>query len=265
MKTQLKRVAKRILGRSETFTSPEFEEAAGGADSMAVELIGESQRLLKLVLAQRFSMSPENNLLATALACQHVVERNIPGDFVECGVWRGGHAIIAAGVFESTKQPRETYMLDTFSGMSEPTENDARTYDGASAVKMFEDLKRRENSGWCAASLDEVKDNFKKAGVSLVSAHFIQGKVEDTLCDRNHISRFADRKIAVLRLDTDWFESTKIELERLWPLVSPGGIMIVDDYGYWSGAKKAVDDYFSGNPPFLSPVDRFARLVVKPL
>jgi hypothetical protein len=69
--------------------------------------------------------------------------------------------------------------------------------------------------------------------------------------------------IAILRLDTDWYESTKIELEILYPLLQPGGILIIDDYGYWSGSRKAVDEYFEGKTPFMFQVDSDCRMIVK--
>lgn len=264
MKTTLKKIIKRLLGRRQVLKSPEFEESADGRHASAVELRDESRRLLAVVLGEKFSMCPENNLLATAMVCQYVVDRGIEGDFIECGVWRGGHSIIAAGIFASMDPRRHTYLLDTFTGMSEPAEVDTRTYDGISASKIFENMKVEDHSGWCEATLDEVKANFAKARVPTDNVHFIRGDVKDTLANPELMARLAKRKISILRLDTDWFESTKIELEALWPLLTPGGIMIVDDYGYWSGAKKAVDEYFAPHLPFMSPLDKFARLLVKP-
>jgi hypothetical protein len=88
--------------------------------------------------------------------------------------------------------------------------------------------------------------------------HFHTGMVEDT------IPRLAPERIAILRLDTDWYVSTKHELEWLWPRLSSGGVLIIDDYGHFTGARKAVDEFFGGQT-FLFRIDYTGRLVTKPL
>jgi hypothetical protein len=87
---------------------------------------------------------------------------------------------------------------------------------------------------------------------------FRQGMVEDTLKNEP-----LPERIAILRLDTDFYESTKIELELLYPRLAPGGVLIVDDYGLWQGSKKAVDEYFGDKPPLLMPIDYTARYAIK--
>ena len=99
--------------------------------------------------------------------------------------------------------------------------------------------KSEDSADWCFASLDEVKQNVIKTGYNTEKLHFIKGKVENTL------PKYAPKQIALLRLDTDWYESTKHELIHLFPRLVSGGVLILDDYGYWAGAKKAVDEYFS--------------------
>jgi hypothetical protein len=90
--------------------------------------------------------------------------------------------------------------------------------------------------------------------------HLVQGKVEDTLPGA------APARIALLRLDTDWYESTRHELVHLYPRLVPNGVLIIDDYGDWVGAKEAVDEYFAAQPfqPFLSRMDHTGRLAIKP-
>jgi hypothetical protein len=98
-----------------------------------------------------------------------------------------------------------------------------------------------------------------ETGYPAEDTSFIVGRVQDTIPEQT------PRKIALLRLDTDWFESTYHELIHLWPLLVEGGVLIIDDYGDWAGAKKAVDQYFGeqGLRPFLHRIDASARVVVK--
>jgi hypothetical protein len=90
--------------------------------------------------------------------------------------------------------------------------------------------------------------------------HFVPGRVEETLPQN------APKDIALLRLDTDWYASTKHELQHLYPRLVPGGVLIVDDYGYWQGARQAVDEYLSENglALLLNRIDHTARIAVKP-
>ena len=89
--------------------------------------------------------------------------------------------------------------------------------------------------------------------------HYVKGKVETTIPEQ------APKQISLLRLDTDWYASTKHELENLFPRLSPGGILIIDDYGDWQGARKAVDEYVANHAPslFLSRLDYTGRISVK--
>ena len=87
----------------------------------------------------------------------------------------------------------------------------------------------------------------------------IQGDVAETLLESKNLPE----KIAILRLDTDWYESTRIELERLYPLLEPGGVLIIDDYGHFDGARKAVDEYFKAERPWMHYVDYTCRLILK--
>jgi predicted O-methyltransferase YrrM len=94
------------------------------------------------------------------------------------------------------------------------------------------------------------------------SVRFVEGDVVQSLKIESNLPE----SISVLRLDTDWYESTRAELEVLYPRLSPGGVLIIDDYGHWGGAKKAVDEYFRGRPkPLLQYTDYTGRMGVKPL
>jgi O-methyltransferase len=191
-------------------------------------------------------------------ALRYLDRGNIPGDIVECGVWRGGNMMIAKHLSRYSHMKRAIYLYDTFSGMSEPTTADS-SYQGEDAVELFEKFKKPTHTEWCYASLEEVRSNFESAGLLDEQIRFIKGKVEDTLRDGANVP---DR-IALLRLDTDFYESTKSELETLYPRLVKGGVLIVDDYGYWRGAKLAVDEYFEKNHILWLRIDRSARMTVK--
>src|SRR5262249_25761216 len=137
-----------------------------------------------------------------------------------------------------------------------PTEADARASDGKSAHDMLAGAAKDELI-WCYSGLDEVASNMRSTGYPDDLVHLVKGKVEET------IPGAAPAQIAVLRLDTDWYESTRHELEHLYPRLAPGGVLIIDDYGYWAGARKAVDEYFQGSL-FLSRIDGTGRIAIKP-
>jgi O-methyltransferase len=175
---------------------------------------------------------------------------------VECGVWKGGNIILA----RKLSPERTCWLYDTFDGMTEPTELDI-SRKGVLALKSYRKKERRGDK-WCAASVDEVRANLQEMGVlDEDRLRFVVGKVEDTL----RVEANLPEQIALLRLDTDWYASTKVELEVLYPRLSPGGYLIVDDYGHWAGARKAVDEYFGRNGPKLKRIDYSAVKLVKPL
>ena len=140
--------------------------------------------------------------------------------------------------FISTRSINQ-YLFDTFEGMTKPTTFDRNALTKDLAIKKFNRLKKENHNNWCYASLDDVKNSFMKYDL-MDKAFFIKGDVNTTLNDLKNLPE----KISLLRLDTDFYDSTKIELEKLYPLLSKNGILIIDDYGHWKGAKKAVDEYF---------------------
>jgi predicted O-methyltransferase YrrM len=143
--------------------------------------------------------------------------------------------------------------------MTQPTDVDIN-YLGESADAKFRDTRRSDHSDWCYAPLEEVKENFANAALSEERVKFIRGDVAETLRQTAELPA----AISVLRLDTDWYESTRAELEYLYPRLSSGGILIIDDYGHWGGARKAVDEYFAQRDrPFFQYIDQTARIGVK--
>jgi len=191
-------------------------------------------------------------------AIDHVVRHRVPGAIVECGVWRGGSMMAAAlALMARGDTSRELWLYDTYTGMSEPTAADA-SHRGESAAAQLARTKRGQGV-WCEAGLDDVRANLLSIGYPQERIHFVEGKVEDT------IPATLPGTTALLRLDTDWYESTRHELVHLYPLLSRHGVLVIDDYGHWQGARKAVDEFFASRaePAFLHRVDYTARLLVK--
>lgn len=191
-------------------------------------------------------------------AIDHVVRHRVPGAIVECGVWRGGSMMAAAlALMARGDTSRELWLYDTYTGMSEPTAADA-SHRGESAAAQLARTKRGQGV-WCEAGLDDVRANLLSIGYPRERIHFVEGKVEDT------IPATLPGTTALLRLDTDWYESTRHELVHLYPLLSRHGVLVIDDYGHWQGARKAVDEFFASRaePAFLHRVDYTARLLVK--
>ena len=185
-----------------------------------------------------FTMVPPGRSLALYKALEYIAEAKIEGDIVECGVWRGGQSMMAAHVFEGAGDTERTlWLYETFAGMSEPTELDMQAKAGISADAEWKEAQRDTHNDWCYAPLEDVQRNMQSTGYPEEKIRYVQGKVEDT------IPATLPSKIALLRLDTDWYESTKHELTHLFPLLVEGGVLVIDDYQFWAGAKKAVDEY----------------------
>jgi O-methyltransferase len=212
-----------------------------------------------ITTALPFTMTSLARMAALVNAVNHIVERKIPGDIAECGVWRGGSMmIIAQMLLARGDRTRSLYLYDTFEGMSEPTEHD-KSYDGVSAARQLEQAPDQKTGIWCYATIDDVRANLLSTGYPEDKVHFIKGKVEDT------IPLTLPSQLSLLGLDTDWYESTKHELTHLYPLLTQNGVLIIDDYGHWQGARKAVDEYFdrNGSKAFLHRIDNTGRAMVK--
>ncbi len=203
----------------------------------------------------RYTLTPVSRRHAMAEALEVIDEYEVPGDVVECGVWRGGNIILA----RLMSPKRKCWLYDTFAGMTKPTDHDKRR-GGASALEEWE-ARAENNRPWALATLQEVRENFTATDtLDEKLCRFVVGDIVQTL--KHPLNR--PDQIALLRLDTDWYESTRAELETLYPLLSPGGILIVDDYGHWQGARKAVDEYFDKRMPEITWIDYSAIVLVKP-
>jgi hypothetical protein len=211
-----------------------------------------------LAAARPFTMTSVPRLCALINAVKYVARTRIPGDIVECGVWKGGSMVAVARTLRRFSDLRHLYLYDTFEGMPPPTEND-KDISGASADHLLK-TSSRDSNVWAVAQLDTVKQAMSTTGYDPNLIHYVQGKVEDT------IPRTIPQQIALLRLDTDWYESTIHELNHLYPLLAARGVLIIDDYGHWQGAKKAVDEYIASHdlPLLLNTIDYTGRIAVKP-
>jgi O-methyltransferase len=193
-------------------------------------------------------------------AVEYVVKAKIPGDLVECGVWKGGSSMIMAyTLLKMGDNKRKIWLYDTYAGMSKPTEED-KTFDESSyAIDYWKKSQRGNYNLWAFSPIAEVKKNMLSTGYPEKNLIFIKGKIEET------IPKEMPSKISILRLDSDWYESTYHSIKYLFPLLSPGGVLILDDYGAWAGAKKAVDKYFKEKNIniLLSSIDNDSRIGIK--
>ncbi|MDA3941422.1 MAG: class I SAM-dependent methyltransferase [Spirochaetia bacterium] len=191
---------------------------------------------------------------------EYIVKNKIPGDFVECGVWKGGSCMLIAMTLDLIKDTnRKIYLYDTYEGMPKPTEEDVISWNGRSVLEKWEEDKtgNKNNFGSWAVGMEEVKVNISKSNYPENNLIFIPGDVAQTLKEKK------PQKISLLRLDTDWYASTVEELETLYPLLVDKGVLIIDDYGHFDGARKAVDEYFENRSILLNRIDYTGRVGIK--
>jgi hypothetical protein len=214
---------------------------------------------------QPYTMTSIERMVATADAVEYVVDRQIPGALIECGVWKGGSVLAMISTLQRLGTvDRDVYLCDTFTGMTSPTSEDTSRFERR-ATAVFDRAVRKGLTPWAAAfadevfGLDKVKEVVLKTGYPTERIHFLVGPVETTLPAQ------APSEIALMRLDTDWYTSTRHEMEHLYPRLSAGGVLIVDDYGHWDGARGAVEEYFTahGGRPLLSRTDYTGRMAIK--
>jgi hypothetical protein len=207
-----------------------------------------------------YTMTSPEAVYALAQAVRYVVSSQVPGAIVECGVWKGGSMMaVARTLLDLDQTDIDLYLFDTFEGMTEPTEKDIM-WTGETAEALLA-REPKESALRALAPLDHVQQVMHSVPYPPSKIHFVKGKVEDT------VPKQAPDKIALLRLDTDWYESTRHELVHLYPRLAPGGVLLLDDYGWWRGAGLATDEYFrdNGPAPLLVRIDDEGRRVaVKP-
>ena len=204
------------------------------------------------------TMTTPERVVSLVRAIEYVVANKIEGDIVECGVWKGGSMMaVALALKRLNAKDRILRLYDTYDGMPPPTDLD-KDHLGTSAASQLSS-QDRDAQIWARAQLDEVVDNMRSTEYPSSNIQFIKGKVEDTLPSNS------PRSIALLRLDTDWYESTRHELEHLYPLITLGGVLILDDYGQWQGARRAVDEYIQSEKLrlLLCRIDMCGRIAIK--
>ena len=208
---------------------------------------------------RRQTLTGAARIAALCDATEYVVEAGIEGDFAECGVWKGGSMMaVALTLIRLDAADRDLYLYDTYTGMPEPGEKDVDSaYDGYNLKRRWQ---RKRDSGWAAVSAADVRANLLSTGYPAERIHIVEGMVEET------IPTTAPERIALLRLDTDWYASTKHELTELYPRLVERGVLIVDDYGHYEGARRAVDEYLdeSGERLLLNRIDYTGRVAIKP-
>jgi hypothetical protein len=212
-----------------------------------------------------FTMTSVPRLQACVDAVRYVVAREVSGSFAECGVWRGGSVLAMIVTLQELKvSDRDLYLYDTFEGMTAPTERDVSP-DGAAALDDWVAAEQRGDRVWPEVfgaevfDEDRVRETLVSTGYPAERIHLVRGPVEETIPER------APDRLALLRLDTDWYESTHHELVHLYPRLADSGVLMIDDYGHWEGCARAVDEYFAahGPAPLLSRIDYTGRMAVK--
>lgn len=197
-------------------------------------------------LCQPYTMTSLERMYSLYQSTLYCIKANVPGDFIECGVWKGGSTMLIALILKKFSiTNRKIYLYDTFTGMTKPTSKDVRISDGTPALKVWQSKQRKDHNEYAYASLEEVKTNMRSTNYPTNNIVFVKGLVENTIP-----ANISDQ-IALLRLDTDWYDSTYHELKHLYPKLVKGGVLILDDYGHFTGAKKAIDEYFATKPPIL--------------
>jgi O-methyltransferase len=210
-----------------------------------------------------YTMTGREGLAATyALfqAIRYIAQNKIPGDMVECGVWRGGSMMLIAHALQHFGDTdRQLHLYDTFAGMTEPDDIDI-DYDGQAMKPIWAQITGQNQTMGFGGSEEQVRANMRLTLYPERLMHFIKGDVLQTLPAR------APARIALLRLDTDWYKSTLHELTHLYDLIVPHGVLIIDDYGWCRGARQATDEFFRDRPfkPMLHRVDQGPRIMIKP-
>jgi hypothetical protein len=197
-------------------------------------------------LVQPYSMLSYARLRALYAAVCHIAKSGVPGDVVECGTARGGSAALMGLALKEVDHSRHLWVYDTFQGLPAPTLEDPDYH----IAKHF--------TGTCRGQLEDVTQLFDRLSISSFS-HCVKGMFQETL------PLTEVKAVAVLHVDGDWYDSVLTCLECLWERVTPGGIVQIDDYGHWEGARKAVNEFFAsrGISPHLRYVDYTGRQIVK--
>jgi hypothetical protein len=253
---------------------PEFDadtarriEAAGysrlASEQVPPDFDGDTIEMLRAVYD--YSVTSPERTFALCESVRYLVRSNTPGALVECGVLRGGSVLaMLLTLMQLDVRDRDIFLFDTFDDVPPPGPDDVDLFGAHASTyhELFEDF-RPHGARWGRMSIPQLKCLFAETGYPTEHIHFVVGLVEDTLPEH------APNQVALLRLDTDYYDSTRHELEHLFPRVVSGGVLLVDDYGHFRGARKAVDEYLeglavAGTHLLLQRVDYAGRIAVVP-
>ncbi len=225
-----------------------------------VELNDKDIQIIDYIMSKNITMIGLPRLIANVMSAKYVIKNKLEGDFLECGVWRGGSTLAVKMIFEEYHWDAKVWLFDTFKGMTKPNKFD-NLHNGENAKIHYDKFDKGDYNAWCYASVEDVKQVFMEAKVNMNQCEFIKGDVMKTL--PQHIDKI--KHLSLLRLDTDWYESTKIEIEMLYPKLVSKGILIIDDFGFWEGARKAIEEYFDqqNHYPYLHHIDHSGRICLK--
>lgn len=210
--------------------------------------------MVDLHLCKKYTLTPWSHIKWLRNLITDFNNKNINGSVVECGVWKGGCMMTMIMQQKKFNQNREFYLYDTFDGMTAPSEKDGIDaniiYNEIIDGKRYPEHSEPNTNKWCLAPLEDVKKNINLCKYDKKKIHYIIGDVCETL--KNNIPK----NIVILRLDTDFYDSTKIELEKLYPNVISGGIIIIDDYYSWKGSKTATDEFIKKYKNEIKMIDK---------
>ena len=187
------------------------------------------------ILSNHFSMVSKERLTNLYNQCSKFIDTNYL--FVECGVARGG---CLAMMTHTAGSNNKIYGFDSFEGMPDITSEDLGEYNKSDIYNGFGKVGDNLSGG-----IDNVYKTFETLEINMKNVKLVKGFFNDTLNIQENIDTIGD--IGVLRLDGDWYESTKICLEKLYDKVVIGGVILIDDYGHWVGSKRATDEFRNKN------------------
>ena len=206
-----------------------------------------------------YTMTSVERMYLLYKCAEYVAKARVPGDILECGVWRGGSMmLVARTLLQAGDRGRTLHLFDTYEGHPKPDSAHDVDLWGGRAIDQWQSVRTSdESSDWAKVSTDEVRANMALTGYPMDKVRLVKGMVEKTAAAN------APAALSLLRLDTDWYASAKVGLETFWPRLATGGVLIIDDYGHYRGQRKAVDEYFAGHPELLHRVDYGCRAIVK--
>lgn len=204
-------------------------------------------RLRVVKVAARHSLCTPRRLIGLRAVAQAAARRGLDGAFVECGVYRGGSAATIAERLRTTNPDIDIHLFDVFTGMPKPGPNDPR--------EAWDDV------GKFVASPEIVRRTFEAARIRTPRLHIHQGLFEETF-PRTALPE----RVSFLHVDCDWYEPVKLVLRTFYDRVPSGGTVVFDDYGFWSGCRKATDEFLSerGVKVELTPIDKTSHYFIKP-